>query len=132
MVRIRILLTNLPRMLQDVLERVLADQDDMELVGYVADPIEVLLIATAREIEVVILGVEDGLPGVASHLLEERPQLKILAVSPDGRRAFLYHLQPYMVPIGELSPDGLVDAIRAAVGSRSPGGRSGGEAEGEV
>ena len=114
--RIRILLTGLPDAVADALELSLEPQSDMEVIGHFSDPIEVLLAATQDGADVVILGLEhDELPGIASHMLSERPQLRILAVSPDGRRAFVYKLSPQVVPLGELSPEGLVEAIRAVV-----------------
>jgi hypothetical protein len=38
----------------------------------------------------------------------------VLAVTPDGRRAFLYELRPELIALGEASPDVLLQAIRAA------------------
>jgi hypothetical protein len=40
--------------------------------------------------------------------------LKILAIAADDRRGFLHELQPHVIPLGELSPTVLLDAIRAA------------------
>jgi DNA-binding NarL/FixJ family response regulator len=118
--KIRVLLNGLPVAVADALERILRRQSDMEVIGHVDDPIEVLLTATTARADVAILELhDDELPGIASHLLSERPQLRILAVSPDGRRAFLCELRPQVVPLGELSPEGLADAIRTAVHSES-------------
>jgi DNA-binding NarL/FixJ family response regulator len=115
-VRIRVLLTGLPVVVADALERILGLQRDMEVIGHVADPIEVLLSVMGDGADVVILGLQnEELPGIASHLLSESPQLRILALGPDGRRAFLAELRTKVVPLGELSPEGLVEAIRTAV-----------------
>jgi DNA-binding NarL/FixJ family response regulator len=114
--RIRILLTGLSHAVADALELSLELQRDMEVIGHLSDPIEVLLAATQDEVDVVILGLQDDeLPGIASHMLSERPQLRILALGRDGRRAFLYRLRPQVVPLGELSPERLIEAIRTVM-----------------
>jgi DNA-binding NarL/FixJ family response regulator len=114
-VRIRVLLANLPRMLAGVLEEVL-DQADLEVVGVVTDHVEILLATGRTATDVVVLGIEEAeLPGPARRLLDEYPHVKVLAISPDGRRAFLYELRPHIIPLGEASPDRLLGAIRAAV-----------------
>jgi DNA-binding NarL/FixJ family response regulator len=115
MAPIRILLSQLQGMLRDVVLQLLDGQADMTVVDDVDDPIDTLLAAGRTHADVVVLGMEeDELPGVASHLLDEYPHLKVLAVTPDGRRAFLYELRPELIALGEASPDVLLQAIRAA------------------
>jgi DNA-binding NarL/FixJ family response regulator len=115
MAPIRILLAQLQGMLRDVVLQLLDGQADMTVVDDVDDPIDTLLAAGRTHADVVVLGMEDDeLPGVASHLLDEYPHLKVLAITPDGRRAFLYELRPELVALGEASPDLLLQAIRAA------------------
>ena len=115
MAPIRILLAQLQGMLRDVVLQLLDGQADMTVVGDMEDPIDTLLAAERTHADVVVLGMEDDeLPGVASHLLDEYPYLKVLAVTPDGRRAFLYELRPELVALGEASPDVLLQAIRTA------------------
>jgi DNA-binding NarL/FixJ family response regulator len=112
--RIRVLLANLPSMLAGVVEQVL-DQSDLEVVGVVSDHVEVLLTTGRTRADVVVLGIDEAtLPGPGKRLLEEHPHVKVLAVTPDGRRAFLYELRPHLVPLGEASPDRLLEAIRTA------------------
>jgi len=112
---ILILLLKLPSTVRDILKEILADQADMRVVNELGDPVEVLLAVERTGADVVILGMEDGkLPGIASHLLDQYPYLKILAISIDGRQMFLYELRPELAPIGEMEPNRLVDAIRTA------------------
>jgi DNA-binding NarL/FixJ family response regulator len=118
---IRILLGPLPPRVRDALERSLSAHADMEVVGAVTTPIEVLLAVGRTSTDVVLLGLEDGdLPGIASHLLDEYPAVRVLAVSSDLRQALLYELRPHLVHLGEVSPDGLAEAIRTAVRSEIP------------
>jgi two-component system response regulator DesR len=114
--RIRVLLAGMPRMLRDVFTLVLADQPDMEVVGELTDLLDLLLAARYTHSDVAILGLRDAeFPGICTHLLAEYPHIKILGVTRDGRRAFVYALRPSKVPVGEVSPDGLLAAIREAV-----------------
>lgn len=116
MAPILILLLKLPSVVRDSLKEVLADQADMQVVDELSDPVEVLLAAGRADADVIILGMEDAkLPGVASHLLDQYPHLKILAISIDGRHLFLYELRPELAPIGEMEPHRLIHAIRAAL-----------------
>jgi len=63
----------------------------------------------------VIVGLDAAeLPVVCEELVTSHPQIKVLAVAGDGRGAFLYELRPQTSSLGEVSPQGLVDAIRAA------------------
>jgi DNA-binding NarL/FixJ family response regulator len=113
---ILILLLKLPSTVRDALKEVLADQADMQVVNELSDPMEVLLAVGQTGADVVILGMEDGkLPGIASHLLDQYPHIKILAISTDGRHLFLYELRPELAPIGEMEPHRLIHAIRAAL-----------------
>jgi hypothetical protein len=45
-------------------------------------------------------------PDVFCRLLHERPSVRVLAITDDGRETYLY------LPLGELSPAGLLDAVR--------------------
>jgi hypothetical protein len=47
--------------------------------------------------------------------LLENPRLKVLVIKREGREAQLLEFR--QIPVAEVSPQGLVDAIRAAVGS---------------
>ena len=114
--QIRVLLAEMPRILRDVFKQVVADQSDMDVVGELFDPFGLLLAAGQTRADVVILGLHNSeFPGICSHLLSEYPHIKILGVTEDGRRACLYELRPQKIPVGEVSPEGLLAAIRTAV-----------------
>jgi DNA-binding NarL/FixJ family response regulator len=121
--RIRVVLAEMPPILRDVLARTLADQPDMVLVGELGTSMELILAAGETRADVVILGLDDAeFPGVASHLLGEYPHLKFLGVSADGRNAYLCELRPWKVRLMDVSPQGLVGAIRMATTDRRDGG----------
>jgi DNA-binding NarL/FixJ family response regulator len=112
---IRVLLAG-PPTLQDAFGRALVEANDIEVAAAAPDPIELLLATARTRADVVVIGMKgDELPGVVSHLLAEYPHLKVLGVAQDARRAVLCELHPRLVPLGELSPGGLLEAIRAAV-----------------
>jgi DNA-binding NarL/FixJ family response regulator len=114
--RIRILLAELPRMLREIVEDVVSTQADMQIVG-AADSLAALPAEVARTSpDVVILALERGAaPTRLDPLLYGQPSLSIVAITEDGRGAFRYELRPQMLPVGNVSPNGLLDAIRASV-----------------
>src|SRR5947209_3215623 len=81
--RIRILVTDLPRMLREIIDSAVADQRDMELVTrFESQP--VVADALASDAHVVILGV-DHLQAVLV-LLEARPKMTVSGSLPTGKR----------------------------------------------
>ena len=111
--RIRVLPARLPGMILDMLARVAVDQSDLEIIEEIGDGVELLVAVGQTHADVVVLGLRDSeLPGICSHLLSEYPDLKILGVTADGRRGFLYELRPQRIPLGEISPEKLCAAIR--------------------
>lgn len=88
--RIRILLANRPRMMRELVRKMIQGQPDMEVVGEVLGPLDVLMAVRDREADAVILALEDyEEPGLCSHLLAEYPNLTILSVAPNGETAFI-------------------------------------------
>jgi DNA-binding NarL/FixJ family response regulator len=102
-------------MLLDIVAGVIRALDDMEVVDCsetLTDPAET---AARTAADLVILGCEEEeLLQIGGRLLHVNPDIKVLAVEADGRRAFLYQLRPHKVTLGEVSPGTLVKAIRQA------------------
>ncbi len=102
-------------MLSDIITDIVTSQADMEIVGTLADPAAIAATVAETDADVVVLGLPDEeLPSEYVALLGARPQTRLLGVSGDGRRAFLYELRPYRSALGEVSPEALVEAIRTA------------------
>lgn len=123
--RIRILLAEMPRMMRDIVERAVSTQPDMQIVGFAPARVGAPSAAPSRlvdaDADVVIVGVASAQEARAyDPVLFDRPHLRILAITGDGRGAFLYQLRPQAVPIGDVSPQGLVDAIRAGAAAEAP------------
>jgi len=118
--RIRILLAA-PADMRVELNRSLAGADDVEVVGDAAGTMEILLATGDLRPDVVVLPmIDDDVPGVATHLLSEYPDVKILCVTADRQRAAVYELESRFVPLGDISAVGLLGAIRIAMRTEVP------------
>lgn len=110
---IRIVLDVAPRLLHDIIEGALTVEHDMRLldIGGERD----LSAAVKRcEADVVIVGDQPRMSTPSHHhLLVDNPSLKIFVVTDDGRTATLVEVRS--LPVAEMSPRGLVAAIRAAM-----------------
>jgi hypothetical protein len=64
--------------------------------------------------DAVVMEGNGGLSALGLSILHTRPQAQLLTVSADGRRATLYHLVPTRLEMSDVSPQELVDAVRAS------------------
>jgi DNA-binding NarL/FixJ family response regulator len=118
---IRVLLAGLPRILREIVEHALAEAQDIEVVGTVEALGAVNGNLAQLQPDVLIVGLDDESDATRlDRFLYEMPRLTCLAIAGDARRAFLYELQPRAKPLGDVSPGGLVRAIRTLqrVGAR--------------
>ena len=110
---IRVVLVELTGMTGEMVKGILAGAPDIELIGDVSmtdfgDPD-----APAAGVDVAILAGDGGaLTRRAHELLRVRPLLRILAVGRGGREGSLYELRPHRTPLGELSSQVLLEAVR--------------------
>ena len=107
----RVLVRGLPQLLQDLVQRLLGDNSEIELVE--ADPgPETALVLRQEHVDVLITGPDlaEQLGG-HSELLGDRPQLAVLVLAEDGRE--LHWLRPVPSPSWEASPERLLQAIQA-------------------
>ena len=112
---VRVLVSNLSGVVQQVVTELIRQQPDMELVGEATGHLDTLL-ATSARVDVLILGhaALRPAPGLCSHLLGEYPTLKILVVTKQGDGAMLYWLGLRRQPVRPLSSRRLIDSIRRA------------------
>jgi DNA-binding NarL/FixJ family response regulator len=106
----------MPRLLRQILEGAVASQPDVTVIRHVR-PSENLAAAAKRvRADIVILGeAQEGAEGAPWEVLDKEPRLKLLVISSDGHRATRYELRPHQVLIDDLSPEGLIDAVRTAM-----------------
>ena len=104
-------------MLSDVIRNMVERQPNMEVVGEVLDPIELLLTAKAKPVDVVIVTPLDSEeePRICRHLLAENPQLKIVTLSAKDEAAFLYESGSPKKRIDEPSEQSILGAIRESM-----------------
>lgn len=113
---IRVLIVALPGILRDIIRGLLADEDDVEVVGDLRETEAVLAFMNRVPTDVVVMGCANSeLPESGRRLFDEHPAVRVLCLSADGRRTFLFELRPHRVAIGEVSPDELVATIIGAV-----------------
>ena len=101
-------------MLSDVIRNIIARQPDMEVIGEVLDPIELLLTVKARPVDVVIVTPleAEGEPPICRHLLAQQPLLRIMTLQAMGEAAFLYESGTPKKRLDEPSEQSILNAIR--------------------
>jgi DNA-binding NarL/FixJ family response regulator len=115
---IRVILADLPEPLRDGLERDLGQDIDLTVTS-VGDHLELLLAVGEAQADVVILGMQEGdLPGIATHLVEEYPHLRILTVHADARRVRVCELLRRLVQIDNVPLGELPEVVSAVIRSR--------------
>lgn len=117
---IRVVTGELPRILSDIIGTVLESAGDIRVVGEAVNHAELLELTRSLRPDVVIMGLdESGLPGFGWDLYAGDPLLRVLGVMGEGRQTFVYELRPHRTPLGELSPQELVAAVRRMADARS-------------
>lgn len=115
---IRVILADLPEPLRDGLERDLGQDIDLTVTS-VGDHLELLLAVGEAQADVVILGMQEGdLPGIATHLVEEYPHLRILTIHADARRVRVCELLRRLVQIDNVPLGELPEVVSAVIRSR--------------
>ena len=113
MQKITVLLAIQPRMLSEVIRRIVERQPDMEVVKEGNDAIELRIAIKATEAQVIILTLTDSEEsGICRDLLAEYPRLKIIALSPLGDTAFLYESGSHPKRMDNVGEEAILSAIR--------------------
>lgn len=110
----RVILVDMPLMLREVVRAVVSNEDDLEVVDE-RDPDAALATIRRSEACVVITGLEQFSPEGIGRFLGTGPQVRVLALSTDGREGAVYERQPEERLLGEISPPVLLAAIRDPV-----------------
>ena len=100
-------------MLCDIIKEVVTSEPDLQIVGQLAARVDLAGAVDQTRADVVVVGLRDHeLPSDCLALFDSHPRTRLLGIAADGRRAFLYELRPQRTPLGEVSPAGLIEAIR--------------------
>ena len=100
-------------MLAGILKDIAEHEPDFEFIGAVSlgDALDRAL--PEAHADVLIVGVtEADNMALAGSLLVASPGTRVLMITRSGARAVLYELHPIKTELGEVSPQGLVRAIR--------------------
>lgn len=120
MVHIRVLIAGMPQLLADVIRGTLRQHPDLRLLDETTSADALLAPAQTEVPDVLIVGLEgSAIPAFCRPLLYGNPHLKVLAVSTTGEDTALYELRPHRVALGNVTPSGLVDAIRGSFQERT-------------
>jgi DNA-binding NarL/FixJ family response regulator len=114
--KIRVLLANRPRMVRALVRDMIERQPDMEVVGEVLDPLNVISAAQETEADIVVIAINNGeAQELRRRLLVQCPNLAILALSLSGGTAFIEQLRPQRREMVDPSEATILCAFRQAV-----------------
>ena len=104
---IRVLLSQMPQILRDILEHAVRRQPDLELIHDAVAPDVVILGATSLDLIRMPLSV-----------LEKWPGARVMIVTPGEGDAALFELRPHVTALGRVSPTELIERIRQSAANR--------------
>src|SRR5439155_241883 len=117
--RTRILLVEMPRMLCDIVADVLSAEPDMEVVGVLSSRGKLRATVAETRADVVVLALGDSrLPKDCERLLRAHPRLRVLGVTSEGRRGFLFGLRSLKRSRGALASEHVVQVDHDGLGWR--------------
>jgi hypothetical protein len=114
---INIALVELSGILHDVIRGIVEGQNDLRVVADLADRKGLARTIADTDTHFVIWQADGELSEPFPDLVERVPRLKVLAVESEGRRSYLWEMRPTRARLGELSPERLICALRAAEGT---------------
>jgi DNA-binding NarL/FixJ family response regulator len=109
----------MPRVLSDILRETLGRQPDIRVVGEAASGAELQDAVSDLDADVVItgLGAADN-RALCQLLLVRHPGVSVIGIPDDRSGASRWQLRLDEVSLGDVSPDGLVEAIRLMMATR--------------
>lgn len=114
--KIRVLLANHPVMVPDAIRRLVAEQDDMEVVGDCRGPMKILQETGRAKADAVVLAQEGtDEPGLCSQLLSVYPDLLIMGVTSDMTSVFTQQLRSQRIHADIMNTENLIQTLRAFI-----------------
>lgn len=102
-------------MLGRIVADALGDQPDIEVVGLIGRGVAFEPLGARHLADVLVVGADTPQdPAGADRLLLDGSAARVVVIALSGNDAVLYQLRPEKTLLGELSAQGLVDAIRGA------------------
>ncbi len=113
---IRILVANRPKLMRELILGTLADQPGIEIVGEVSDDSEILDHVHKTSPDVLVIATDEPGKGplICDSLLQQHPELRIIAVAPHRNYSVFYWatLDIHSDDI-EPSEEGILSAVRS-------------------
>lgn len=114
---IRVLIANRPRLMRELILATISDQPDIEIVGEMRDQDETLVESEVSRTQPDFLIVElegaSRLPERCQTILQNHPNLRIIAIAPDRNSTMFYwaslNIQHHKI---EASEQGVLDTLR--------------------
>jgi hypothetical protein len=111
--RIRVVLAEMPPLLNDIVRSVLEAEPDVALEPQPVGAAELASADAIARADVLILAEQDERRVDYAPTLYAHPRLRLVSISDDHRGAVVYEHRPHRAPLGDLSPECLVRAVRA-------------------
>jgi DNA-binding NarL/FixJ family response regulator len=112
---IRVLVANRPRLIRELLMATISDQPDIEIVGEVPEESDIVGAVEVSRPDFLIIALDKSkrLPPFCASILQDHPQIKVIAISADNSSFMFYwtSLQVQSNPI-EASEAGVLNALR--------------------
>jgi DNA-binding NarL/FixJ family response regulator len=109
---LRVLFGGLPATLLTFLSEALGSRTDVEVVGVAERPTSLLVEAGTLQADIVVVTwASREPPGITSHLLDQYPHIRVVAVTPDGRQALVSTMRPHAEHVAVRSPTDLIRAL---------------------
>lgn len=112
---IRVLVANRPKLVRELVTATISDQPDIEVAGEVAQDETLKSAVETQEPDVLIVALEphQDLPRAYQAILRQRPQLRMIAIAPEGSSSMFYWTSPHIESQQiETSEAGVLWAIR--------------------
>ena len=125
MQKIKVMVANQPRLMQELLLATISDQPDIEIVGVLEDDAEILQMVEREHPEFLIIALNqsDERPHICDVLLERFPRLRVLALAAERNSSICYwarlDLRSNRI---ENSEQGILNALRSGIPIARPPG----------
>jgi len=109
----RIILANVPRFLEEMLKRALANVPGLQIVGEVADWMTLPLAIKQTDAQWIIVSWPSGHPKLqtANELLAAHPTIRLLNIATDGGHITMQWVEPHKQAIDEFSLNDLITLL---------------------
>lgn len=110
--RIGICLAALPRMLAEILVKLIENEPDLVAVSISESHDKLETVVSKTKLDAIILGITQGEEQwVPIEVMCMRPSLLVIGIESDGKIASELQLRSHVRPLGEMSPERLIEFL---------------------